>query len=163
VATLYELTEDFIELEARLDVADINDEALLEWMNELSNARQDKIDAYCWLIRKLEGEVNAAEKIEFEFSEKARSRRNKIFRLKDAIKQHMQATACDKLIGKQYTVALQKSGGVAPVNIDPESVPRELCQVKYIPDREVIRVKLERGEYVPGASLGERGHSVRIK
>jgi hypothetical protein len=164
--SLFAITEDFVELERRLDALDENAEAveLLQWMTELSAEQSAKIDAYCWVIKKLEAEQETARKIAQEFSEKKMARERKIDMLKRMLMGHMQATGNRKLLGEKFTIAIQKNGGSTPVVIPDETqIPKEFLAVKYMPMKDAIRERLERGEYVPGASLGERGESLRIK
>jgi hypothetical protein len=166
--TLFELTEEFVDLEYRLDALDDSDEAglqeLLDWMQSLGNQRQEKIDAYGWLIRKLESEAVAAKAIAAEFQSKARSRESRIDLLKDMIRTHMLTVGERKLLGHKFTVALQKNGGALPVEIvDEEAIPVEFCEMKKVPVKTLIREAIEAGGSVPGAYLAERGESVRIK
>lgn len=168
--SLFEITEDFAEVEARLEALDDNDNdleamsLLLEWISDLSSERAVKIDAYCWLIRKLESEAETAKKVASEFREKAEQRTNKTEMLKSLIMQHMRTLGHPKLFGKQFTVAIQKNGGSLPVEIiDEDAIPDELCGIKRIPDKARIRAAIESGQKIGGAVLGERGESVRIK
>lgn len=168
--SLFEITEDFAELECKLDSLDENDNdiesmsELMQWMTDLSNERAAKIDAYCWFIRKLQAECETAKQVAAEFREKASQRENKVEMLKSLIFQHMKALGHPKLFGKQFTVAIQKNGGSIPVEIiDEDALPDSVCEVKRIPLKTEIRIALEAGKDIPGAKLGERGESVRIK
>ena len=168
--TLFEITEEFAEVEARLEALDDSDNdleamsQLLEWMTDLSNERAEKIDAYCWFIRKLQAESETAKQVAAEFREKANQRENKVEMLKSLVYQHMKTLGHPKLFGKKFTVAIQKNGGSIPVEIiDEDEIPILLCEYKKIPVKTLIREALEKGDIVPGARLGERGESIRIK
>jgi hypothetical protein len=168
--SLFDITEDFVELEAKLDaVDDLSDDLeamsqLLEWMTDLSNERAEKIDAYCWFIRKLQAESETAKQVAAEFREKANQRENKVEMMKSLIMQHMKTLGHPKLFGKKFTVAIQKNGGSVPVLItDEDELPENYCQIKLIPNKDWIRQDIEAGKDVPGARLGERGESIRIK
>lgn len=166
--SLYEITEDFTELETKLDALDDNDiestSELLQWMNDLSSERAAKIDAYCWVIRKLQAEADTAKQIAAEFREKQQSREGRVDMLKSLIYQHMKSLNHPKLFGKQFTVSIQKNGGNIPVDIiDEEALPDSLCRIQRIPIKDEIRKELEHGKDIPGARLGVRGESIRIK
>ena len=166
--SLFEITEDFATLESKLDALDDNDvestSELMQWMSDLSNERAAKIDAYCWVVKKLQGEADTAQRIAAEFRAKQQSRENRIDTLKTLIYQHMKSLNHPKLFGKQFTVSIQKNGGNIPVDIiDEDAIPYGLCEVKRIPIKNLIRESLEQGKEVPGARLGVRGESIRIK
>lgn len=168
--SLFDITEDFAELEARLNHLDeIGDDVealsqLLEWMQDLSSERQQKVDAYCWMIRKLTAEAETAKQVASEFRDKAQVRENRCEMMRTMLYQHMKALGHVKIIGQKFTVAIQKNGGSIPVEIiDEDALPNELCEVRRVPNKTQIRVALESGKEVPGALLGERGESVRIK
>ena len=169
--SLFALTEDFEQLEILLDRLD--DEGanaieetsrLLEWMNQLSNERAEKIDAYCWIIKRLDSERDTARKIAEEFRQKAHAREAKIDMLKSMMFDHMKRLNHIKLFGKAFTVAIQKNGGSIPVMIlDENEVPDQYCHIVREPIKTNIRIAIEQGVNVPGAVLGERGESLRIK
>lgn len=168
--SLFEITEDFAEFEAKLEALDESDDdiesmsELMQWISDLSNERAEKIDAYCWVIRKLQGEAETAKQVATEFREKASQRENKAEMLKSLIMQHMKTLGHPKLFGKQFTVAIQKNGGSLPVEIiDEDALPDSVCEMKRFPIKTTIRLALEAGNDIPGAKLGERGESVRIK
>lgn len=168
--TLFEITEDFAQVESKLEALDdLDNDAeamseLMQWMTDLSNERAAKIDAYCWLIRKLESEADTAKQIAIQFREKADQRSNKVEMLKSLIMQHMKTLGHPKLFGKQFTVAIQKNGGSLPVEIvDEHALPDEFCEFRRIPLKGAIRAAMESGQKIEGAVLGERGESVRIK
>jgi hypothetical protein len=168
--SLFDITEDFVELEAKIDAVDDSSDdleamsQLLEWMTDLSNERAEKIDAYCWFIRKLQAESETAKQVALEFREKANQRENKVEMLKSLVMQHMKTLGHPKLFGKKFTVAIQKNGGSIPVEIiDEDALPDSVCELKRIPLKTAIRTLMESGVNIPGARLGERGESIRIK
>jgi hypothetical protein len=69
-----------------------------------------------------------------------------------------------KLELPEFTVSLR--AGSVSVHIDDEdAVPRQLCKIKYTPDKTAIRKALDQNEIVPGAMLvtGDEGVTVRTK
>lgn len=170
--TLFEITEDMQELERLLDAHEDEDvqgpeslEKLLEWMTDLTEQRQDKLDAYAWIIREAEARDVACRKVEFEFAGKARRARQRVLSMKLRLMEHMQALNKKTLVTEKFQFAIQANGGLAPVVItDEDRIPEDLKNAPpAVPDKTAIRLLLEKGIDVPGASFGSRGVRLRIK
>lgn len=168
---LFEITGEMQSLIERLEIAFdddaadlVNHEPLLDWLNEIDNQAKEKIDAYAWVVKRLESEIEQAKLIRDEFAAKARTRENRVELLKSMLKQHLIATGQTKVEGKNFKIALQKNGGSLPVEIFDETIiPQHLLVVTSTPNKTAIRESIESGIEVPGAMLGEHGESVRIR
>lgn len=168
---LFEITSEMYSLIERLEVALddesaelMNHEPLLQWLGEVDNQAKEKIDAYGWVIKMLETEADQAREIRDDFDRKVQVRKRRIDLLKEMLKNHLQATGQTKVEGKDFKVALQKNGGALPVDIyDETQIPGELTVTSVRPNMDAIRSRLDHGDDVPGARLGERGQHVRIR
>lgn len=167
---IYTITEDMIELERRLDALDDDSspeavQLLLDWMTDLTQQREDKIDGYAFVIRRLEARAKICKNEAADFSAKAKQAESKIEHMKKNLFDHMNAINTKMLVTDRFRFTIVKNGGEAPVEIiDAEQIPEDF---KYsppaIPDKDAIRLALCTGQEVPGAKLGERGSHLRIK
>lgn len=172
---LFAITEDFASLDRLLDQLDESaadeqtrasiEAELMGWLQSLNEEQRDKIDAYGWIIRRLESERDTARQVALDFEAKARARDNRVKYLKATLLEHMQRTEQQKLLGRQFTVSVTPNGGEKPLDIFGVEVLPE----KYFytpepqPDNKKIREALEAGEEVPGARIKDRGVHLRIK
>lgn len=165
--SLFHLTADAVRLSSLIEMLDQDSEEVAElqsWLAEVNEKSKDKIDAYCWVIRKLETEAKAAKAISDEFADKTRSRQNRIEQLKSMMREHMAATGQRKVEGHAFKVALQANGGSLPIKVvDSDKIPNQYFAVELRLDKDRIRCDLEQGVEVPGAVFGERGESLRIR
>jgi len=169
--SLYEITEEIQQLNAIVDSFDPDferegaEQSLLQWVGEIGEEHDRKIDAYVAVIREYEYEEKACRSEASRLEEKARAAAGHILRLKAAMFNHMKALKVTKLATTLHTVAIQKNGGQVPVIILDENLlpPDCFAAVEPPPDKTVIRNKLLAGQEVPGAKLGEAGESLRIR
>lgn len=159
------------ELRAVLDLVDESAElppVVEQWFAEIGDAEAEKLDAYYWLIRQLEGEAAVATSEAEQQRAKATARENAVKRLKDRVKLYLESTGRTKAVSaKNRTFAIQTNGGKLPVEYttlaDPEWVPPEFVVVKKSIDGDKVRAHLESGKELEWASLGLRGSHLRVK
>ena len=85
-------------------------------------------------------------------------------RAKRIIMDLMAAAGLQKIEGADCKVSVQANGGVLPlVILDEDALPERFIDLVPKVNNSAIRQAIEAGEPVPGAELGERGKSVRIK
>lgn len=164
---LFAITQDVLAAEAALDEVDDGGDELdevLQWINAIVAEQAEKVDGYCWLIKRLQAEADSAKAVATEFAQKKQQREAKIDRLKKLLQEHMKATGQTSLIGNAFRVAIQRNGGKAPLNCyDPSQITDEFYRVEKHLDNDAIRRCLESGVEVPGVELGERGEGLRIR
>lgn len=150
-------------------VSDSDGELTPEAESELKQRESDlqnNVDGIVGIIRQLE--ANAKECTEEskrllaladEWDRKAKMCRD---RLMDA----MRRLNTDKIKTSRNVVTICNNGGKTPVTILPGAVvPDSFVIVKQVEstDMDTIRAKLEAGEKLSFATLGERGQHLRIK
>lgn len=141
--------------------------AIVGWFEHLGEERDKKIDNYCALIRELELRASVRKAEAERLAMRGRTDNNKVEFLKGRLKQFFEFHKLPKIETERFTVAVQKNGGVLPLDIaiPPEQLPEiyrvEVKQVKPLTD--VIRRELEAGRQIDGCTLGERGTSLRIR
>ena len=165
---LYEITGDLLRLQEMLEDS-VEDQALADTLEAVQGEYEVKLENYCKVIRNLEADVDALKAEADRLNSKRAVLNANIERLKKAMFDSMKATNTAKVKGTLFTVAIQKNGGVAPINYDKDNkditltLPDELVVVTEKPNLDAIRELLVAGKTVEGFSLGERGESLRIK
>lgn len=168
MSNLYELTGDLLQLQSMLE-DDVDPEVLADTLEAVQGEYDFKIESYAKVIKNLEADVVGIKAEEQRLSGKRKVLENNINRLKKAMYDSMKTTNTPKVKGQLFTVAIQKNGGVIPINYDKDNkditlnLPDELVVVTEKPNLDAIREILEAGKPVDGFTLGERGESLRIK
>ena len=165
---LYEITGDILTLQEMLEDS-VEDEALTDTLEAVQGEYEFKLESYCKVIKNLEADIVGIKAEVDRLSGKRKVLENNIDRLKKAMFESMKATNTPKVKGQLFTVAIQKNGGVIPINYDKNdknitaNLPDHLVNIVKTPNLEAIRELLEAGKDVDGFTLGERGESLRIK
>lgn len=168
MSSLYEVTGEILQLQSMLE-DDIDPEVLADTLEGVQGEYEIKLEAYCKVIKNLEGDVTSIKAEVDRLSTKRKTLENNIERLKKAMFDSMKATNTSKVKGTLFTVAIQKNGGKNPIIYDKDNkditltLPDNLVNIVETPNLEAIREVLEAGKTVNGFSLGERGESLRIK
>jgi len=167
---LFEITQEFLALDTILD--GLEDDAsedvvsgVMQWMQDLTQQRADKIDSYAFVIAQEQARADVCAKQAAEFQQKATTAKNKVEFLKTRMMEHMDSLETKTLITDRFRFSIAANGGMEPVYIhDADLIPEALkVAVEPAPDKSAIRIALQNGETVPGAILMERGKHLRIK
>lgn len=153
--TLFDISDDLIALEQILDEVggDISDaeaeQAVDKWLEALGEERDRKLESYAWLIKRLEGDADILKAEMDRLRLRKQTAENKARRLKERLETFMIVTEQDRIQTERFTFALQKPGGKPKVELGfyfqehPEELPEGLRRVKFEPDLEAIRERLE--------------------
>lgn len=168
MSRLYDITGNILTLQEMLEEA-VDDQCLLDTLEGVQGEYEIKLESYCKVIKNLEADMEALKTEAKRLTDKRKVLENNVDRLKKAMFDSMKATNTDKVKGQLFTVAIQRNGGVVPINYDKNDknitahLPEQLVNVVETPNLEAIRELLEAGKVVEGFTLGERGESLRIK
>jgi len=168
VSSLYVVTGDLLALQEMLEES-VEDQLLTDTLEAVQGEYEFKLENYCKVIKNLEADITGIKAEEKRLADKRKVLENNIERLKKAMFDSMKATNTPKVKGQLFTVAIQRNGGVVPINYDKKNkditakLPDELVNIVESPNLEAIRELLEAGKVVEGFTLGERGESLRIK
>lgn len=168
MSSLYELTEDVLQLQSMLESDDLDPDVLSDTLEAVDGEYEVKLESYCKVIKNLEADIEAYKNEAKRLTDKRKVLESNVDRLKKAMYDSMKATGKDKVKGQLFTVAIQRNGGKIPVIYDDElldtsKLPDNLVIVTEKPSIDAIRELLEAGKTVEGFTLGERGESLRIK
>ena len=171
---LYELTQAQRELEEKIlgtmdeETGEIPANEELDAQAEaLGLAIDAKIDGIARMVRNWTSDVESWKAEEKRFADKRRASENRIKHIKLYAKACLEGAGLEKLKTTLFTVAIQKNGGVAPMNLcvdlDPKTLPERFQKITVEANSPAIREALESGEKLEFAELGERGTSLLIK
>ena len=169
MSSLYEVTGNILALQELLENPLDDEDILKDTLEAVQGEYELKLESYCKVIKNLEADMDALKAEAKRLTDKRKVLENNVDRLKKAMFDSMKATGTDKVKGQLFTVAIQRNGGVTPINYDKndknitDNLPDQLVNIVETPNLEAIRELLEAGKVVEGFTLGERGESLRIK
>ena len=167
--TLFEINEEIFGLNALLDEVEGDDEqqkAILEnYASSLQDDLEKKLDNICAFASELDARALARKNEAERLLQRSKVDANKAVRLKEMLKWFFASHELKTYETTRYRITLAMNGGKLPLLVDPELLSEEYINevISYVPDTDLIRGLLESGQEVPGAMLGERGCSIRIK
>ena len=155
MATLYQLTDDYLTLLEMAEDPDIDEQALLE----------DKAEGYAKVIRTLEGDAAACDAESKRLRNKKQAIENNIRRMKQALQITMEVTGKTKFKTALFSFNIQKNP--AAVVMDEqyiENIPeRFLIPQDPQIDKKAIKEALKAGEDLEGIAHLEQTESLRIR
>lgn len=164
--SLYHLTSDIEQLERYIESDEFNEndtQWVSDYLDSLEENRDEKLDSYAYLIRRLEAERDTAKLEAAEWQVKEQQRQNRINWLKRNLQEHMLIVGQSKIKTNKFAFSICKNGGMAPMQVDESLLPDEYWREIREPNNSEVRRALESGSEVPGAKLLERGQHLRIR
>ena len=163
--TLYELTEDYMNLLALAEDPDIDEQAFMDTLDGIEGAIEVKADNYARVMRQLEADAAACDAESKRLKNKAKTIDNNIKRMKQALQFAMQATGKTKFKTQLFSFYIQKNS--ASVVMDEqyiENIPERFL-IRKDPEinRKAIRDAINAGEDLEGLAHLESTESLRIK
>ena len=158
--TLYEMTDAARNLKALLEADEIDEQTYNDTLEAIG--ADDKIDAYCQIIREYEAEITAR-KSEIERLKAANDRAEKaIDRMKSALDGFMMASGQSKAKTALFFVSYRTSKSVAIT--DGAKIPERFMTVKttFTPNKTEIKKFISDGGTVEGAEIVE-SRNIQIK
>lgn len=165
MASLYELTEDYMNLLELAEDPDIDEQAFMDTLEGIEGALEIKAENYAKVIRTLEGDAAACDAESKRLRNKKQTIENNIKRMKTALQYAMQATGKTKFKTALFSFGIQKNP--AAVVIDEgyiENIPdRFLIPQDPQIDKKAIKEALKAGEDLEGIAHLEQTESLRIR
>lgn len=163
--TLYELTEDYMNLLAIAEDPDIDEQAFMDTLDGIEGAIEVKAENYAKIMRQLEADAAACDAESKRLKNKSKTIDNNIKRMKQALQYAMVATGKTKFKTALFSFGIQKN---------PASVVMDETYIENIPERFLIRKDPEinrkaikdainAGEDLEGLAHLEQTESLRIK
>lgn len=167
MASLYELTGDFLALSNMADSTDEREqEVFLQTLEAVIGTIDMKMDDYAAVMTEMDNTTkNIDEEIQ-RLTARKNAISNNLKRMRERLYEVMVATDRRKVKTDLHTFAIQKNGGKLPLIIDQDAnVPHKWCKITIEPDKDMIRTALESGntEVLSFAHFGERGEHLSIR
>ena len=164
--SLYDLTDNALHLEALLEQVESGADAaiLQDALAANETELEAKAESYVKYMRSLDAQAEMCKNEALFFAKKQKAAENRSERLKAALFGAMEALGKTKLRAGAFSISIEGNGGKVPLDIDPDAlVPADFQKVLVEWDKDAVRIALEAGQEVPGASLGERGRGLRVR
>jgi len=156
---LYELTDDFMQVQQMIEDGS---EGLEDTLESINLEIEDKLENIGKVIRNLEAESAAFKEEEKRLADKRKTIDNNIKNLKLYAEQSLKATGQRKVKAGLFTFNIQKNPPSIDIT-DKDLIPQKY----YVPvepklDKQTIKDLLKNGENIPGVELVQ-GESLRFK
>ena len=163
--TLYELTEDYMNLLELAEDPDIDEQAFMDTLDGIEGAIEIKAENYGKVIRTLEGDAAACDAEAKRLRAKKQTIDNNIKRMKQALQMAMEATGKRKFKTPLFSFGIQKNP--ASVVMDEqyiENIPERFL-VRKDPEinRKAIKDAINAGEDLDGLAHLSETYSLRIR
>ena len=159
---LYDLTQQYQQLKDLIDEHEADSPALIDTLEAVDEAIEDKLENIAKLIRTLEAESEAFKKEELRFQAKRKVRENNTKRLKAYAQEALEATGRTKIEGGTFTFRLQKNPPSVFIRDDKLIPAHYLIEQQPAIDKKGILEDLKNEIHVDGAEL-KQGRSLRIQ
>ncbi len=165
MATLYQLTDDYLALLEMAEDPDIDEQALKDTMEGIEGALEIKAENYAKVIRTLEGDAAACDAESKRLRNKKQTIERNIDRMKRALQFAMETTGKTKFKTTLFSFGIQKY---------PASVVMDEAYIENIPerflipqdpqiDKRAIKEALNAGEDLEGLAHLEQTRGLRIR
>lgn len=162
MGNLFDITKEFQQLYELATDPEVDPDVFSDTLEALTGELEVKGRGYVSVIKQLEMEAKQAKEISQQFADKQKTRENHIKQMKEALLYAMTKIGMDQIEAGEWTIKVQKNGGLQPMVIDGE-VPENFKRITIDDDKEKIRKALENGEELDFAHLEERGKHISIK
>ena len=157
---LYELARSYAELLDRAE--EMESDALVDTLESLQEAIEDKAENVAKLIKNLEADAKIIREEEQRLAERRRAIEAKIERLKSYLQEQLETAGIEKVKRPTITVAIQANPPSVDV-IDETAIPIDfLIPQPAKVDKKSILERLKNGEAIPGVTL-KQTKGVRIR
>ena len=157
---LYELAQNYAQL---MEMAEeMESDALVDTLESLQEAIEDKAENVAKLIKNLEADVKVIRDEEKRLAERRQVIENKVERLKSYLQEQLETAGLQKVKRPTITVSIQNNPPSVDV-IDETLIPADfLIPQPAKVDKKSILERLKKGESVPGVTL-KQTKGVRIR
>lgn len=165
MASIYELTTEFMTLWALMEDGNLDDEALAGAFDVATEDLSYKLEGYCKFIKNLESDIAGLKAEEIRLKTRRQTMENTVTRAKEAMKVAMLTAGEKKLPAGSFTVSVQAN----PPKVVMDEQYIENIPEKYLthPEPEINKKAmledLKAGADLDGIAHLETGESVRIR
>lgn len=140
MSSLYKLAQDYEELLQMLYDDEQDESAVLDTLDAIEGAIEDKCNSVAIVMRELETDIDGLDKEIKRLQARKQVLSNRRERLKGYIAQTMQAVGVKKLQTQLFTFGIQKAGQRSLVlTVEADKLPREYQKITVAADNAAIR------------------------
>lgn len=166
MASLYELTGDFLEAQEMLFDDEVDSETVLNTLDCIDCMIEEKADNYAKMIKNAKGLALIMKNERERLYKREKMIEEKCKKMKEHLKECLEITGKTKFKTALFTFSVCQNGGLQPIKIDVDV--KEIPEEYTIPqppkaDTDAIREALLRKEDLHWAHLEERGTNLRIR
>jgi len=159
---LYELTENYKNLQELMENPDIPQEMILEALNSIEGDIFEKLENIVKLLRSLEADIRIIKEEKQRLSAKQSSLENRCVNIKEYLETSLKALGKDKVKSGLFTLSIGKNPPSVNV-VDLSVIPKEyMKQIEPEVMRTLVLKDLKQGNEIPGAELIQT-ESLRIR
>lgn len=158
---LYELTQNYMNLQELLEDPEIPQEMIVAALNEVTEEIEEKAENIAKLIKSIELDAAAIKEEESRLASKRKSLEGRAKNLKEYLEGAMRAVDKKKIKGKLFSFNIQKNPASLDI-YDTSMIPKDYIKVVETFDNAEIKKALKEGKEVPGAILMQ-SESLRIR
>lgn len=159
---LYELTQNYLNLQELLEDPTVPIEVINAALSEVGEQLEDKAENIAKLIKTMEVEVTGYKEEEARLAARRKSLETSTKNLKAYLEEAMRAVNKHKIRGKLFSFSIQKNPASVEV-LDESVIPKELFNTPApVLDKKETLIRLKAGEEVPGVVL-KQSESLRIR
>lgn len=159
---LYELTQNYLNLQDLLENPDIPQELIAKSLDEVGEQLEEKAENIAKLIKTMEIDITGFKEEEKRLSEQRKVLENRVKSLKEYLDSAMKATNKLKFKGKLFSFNIQKNSPSVDI-VDESLIPKTFFkQQEPILDKTSLLSALKEGQTIEGAKI-KQTESLRIK
>lgn len=159
---LYELTQNYLNLQELLEDPTIPVEVINTALNEVGEQLEDKAENIAKLIKTMEVQITGYKEEETRLAAGRKSLETNVKNLKGYLEEAMRAVDKPKIKGKLFSFSIQKNPASVEV-LDENVIPKELFNTPApVLDKKETLTRLKAGEEIPGVIL-KQTESLRIR
>jgi hypothetical protein len=138
------------------ELEDEQQEAALEYLDDLAIQEAEKADAVAFAVRKRQAEIDFLKSEEDRIRSRRKAAEVRLIMFKEYLASIFKRLGLQRVKGGKSTMFLRRSSSVEVLDLN--QLPSEFVQTKieYVPRKMQIKDALKDGQTVPGAQITER-------
>lgn len=162
--SIYELTEDYMNLLAMAEDPDIDEQAFMDTLEGIEGALEDKADGYAKVMKQLEANADGMEAEIKRLQERKSLMAKNVDRMKSTLQKMMETTGKEKFKTELFSFHIQNN----PPSLVMDSEDIEVIPMEYLVpqdpkiDKTKIKADIKAGKEITFAHM-VTGRSLRIK
>lgn len=166
MATIYELTADYLQIQEMMENPDLDPQALADTFEGIDGALEDKADNYAKVRKNLESDVEGLENEIRRLTSRKKAIENNIKRMNEVLLTTMITTGKTKFKTALFSFGVQK----APVSVviddeDIENYPEEFLRTKVEINKSALKeaILASDADSIMGLAHLEQKDTLRIR